>query len=431
MVFKMILPQFSVKDPENQIINLSKTIIYTMRKLTKNWAIVLLCTMLTLTVCQTTNEDVMPDDDDNQQVDDKPDDPVDDPKQEGPTANDISKLLKFTNAIEFSGNIPLPGVNANLKIDKDTIFLVEGLQTRIRILFPDKKETECRSFIQIVGAEKYYDVTHLIEQVTDSTCAFSIELDVSKIDADFPFTHEQMESYLPAKFKIKIVPHDQNGVPIGTIEKDLIIEKKGEGLCSPFSPSENWFWQWTIREGEIIAAPGYINATTGTTNGCCVDGETVDCIANAIPKDKYKSLTYQSYHAANYEYLSFKSDGTILGQLGTKTQNINYGESNFCSGDAAYNTNVKDHIFWGNYTFNPSSSIINFTSLESRSVEVYLPEINMSVTEYDQIYISEMFEYEMVSCHYLIERSSIEGMVRERLFERKGGIVDAKNPWYD
>jgi hypothetical protein len=207
-------------------------------------------------------------------------------------------------------------------------------------------------------------------------------------------------------------------MPIDTFSRELKADDTG---CTPHSPVAKWNWIFTEESGQIILAPGFAQAVTGTTNGCCLDGISVDCIANGIPESQWKKLTYTAAAYYNQEYLVFLEDGTFNGGMQEQTQNLDYSESNFCNNEAAYIHRINDYTFWGKYDFNSSTKKVVFSGIESTKREVCFESLGYCIDVYDRVFIKQGIEYEMLGCNFLIERSSVEGQGLTRVFERWDG----------
>jgi len=379
--------------------------------------------LLSLIACETNPDEIVPDDDnDPQLIDDSPDD--NDPPTDELDMNKVSDQLIFENATSMTGNIPASSNLTDLKIDKDTIFLVEEFKNRIQILSPQTFGSGISTYVQVKGANKYFDIIPPEGEVTDTVYAFYIGID--PVDLKLPIT-----------FTLIISAHE-NGNQIDSFEKEVVVEKKSVTPCSPALPAQNWFWLWTTVDGNLWSVPGVPIRQEGTVNGCCDinSGVSIDCIANGIPESAWIAMAYENYILANMEYLSFKEDGSMIGELVVQTQNIDPSESDFCNTTPDYLRTIKYNKFWGDYTYNSNASKLSFTSIEARTSEVYLPDYDLTVTEYDRYYISTFFEYEIISCHFMVERSNLEGSIRERMFERKFGTgVDTEDEykfyWYD
>lgn len=388
-----------------------------MKKITKYWMMACMYAFILLIACETTPEDVVPDDDDPILIDDDP--PIDELD-----ANEVSDLLIFENATSMSGNIPVSSNLLDLKMDKDTIYLVEGYKNRIQILSPETFGSGISTYVQVKDSDKYSDVIPAEGETTDSVFAFYMEIDPKDME-------------LPINFTVIFAVHE-SGSLMDRFEKEVVVEKKAKNSCSPVLPSQNWFWLWTTIDGNIFSLPGVPIRQEGIVNGCCdeLTGISIDCIANGIPESKWIAMEYENYLLTNMEYLSFKEDGFMLGELVAQTRNIDPSESDFCKSSPEYLRTIKFNKFWGDYTYNSSTNKLSFTSIEARTSEVYLPGYDLTVTEYDRYYISTFFEYEIISCHFMVERSNLEGSTRERMFERKFGTgVDTEDEykffWYD
>lgn len=376
-----------------------------MKNLHSAGVFVILFTLLMI-ACETGTEDEEP----------TPDEPA---IQVDPTS--ALNSLKFENATKKAGDIPAPAVTADLKIDKDTIFLVEGFRNRVQVLYPKGLFSGVPSFyLQVEGTHEHLDIRMDEEESTDTVGVFYIDFDPDEIDP-------------PATYKIKIAPHDDDGTPIEIIEKDVVVEKKGDNSCSPIYPSTNWRWLWTTVNDIFYAGPNYPVGTVAGVNGCCLEGYSVDCISNGIPESQWINMDYFAYSMVKYEEIAFSSDGAISGVMIETTQNIDPSESDFCNGEPSYIHRTNENVFWGEYTYNAANRTITLNNLESLEREVYLEELDYYVKTYDKFYISSMATYEIISCHFLLETTSVEGMKRQRLFERTRKTNDdgEETPWYD
>lgn len=335
-------------------------------------------------------------------------------------ANDIHSKLILQNSDTKNGDIPPSSNLADLKMDKDTIFLVEGIKNRIRILHPGNGFATGSTYfyLQVEGADRYYEIKAVEEESNDSIAVLYMDFDPGDIE-------------LPYSFKIKFAPSDGIGIaPIDEVGKVVVIDKKGDFSCSPSNSEPHWNWVYTVINGEIESAPGFGRTTPTHVTGCCSkEGESVDCIETYIPENEWIKLTGNSTYMINYETLFFDPNGEILGGMEEFVQNLNPNpeKSNFCSGSLAYITNNTVHAFWGNYTYDHSNGRIQFANLESRLQQVDLGELG-TYPVYDKMFISEHFLYEIISCHFLMETASIEGSSMIRLFERR---KTGDNAWYD
>ena len=85
-----------------------------------------------------------------------PGDPNPEPNPVSIDVNKIVKGLKFRNSTVIPGTIPTIITKADLKIDTDTIFWVEGIKNRIKILKPAGQQVSSGSFYaQVAGADSY------------------------------------------------------------------------------------------------------------------------------------------------------------------------------------------------------------------------------------------------------------------------------------
>lgn len=376
--------------------------------------------------CTKDNTDPDPDpkkiDDDTTQVEEPKE--IDEPGDESNyDANTIQSGFIFNNVSAIQGKIPTSASQEDLKLDRETLYLAEGIKNRVQILYPSGAFSGFSAvYIQVAGADEYLDVMPDETESSDTIGVIYIEFDPGDME-------------LPLSFDIKIVPHDDGGNPIDPFEREVVVEKKGDDACTPAGPSGvgNWFWLWTVF-GDYYAAPGLPVGTVASTNGCCIEGFSVDCIANAIPEEEWISLDYAAYLMTNLEYISFSDDGTMAGQLIEQTQNLDYSESDFCTGEAAYVRNTSENFFWGEYEYLPAQRQVIFNTIESTQREICFEELGgFCVDVFDKFYITGEAHYEILSCHFMIETSFVEGQKRDRLFERREGEVDAAEYayWYD
>ena len=339
-------------------------------------------------------------------------------------ANDISDKLILDNAVKISGQIPASSNLANFQIDKaDTIFLLEGFKNRIRIRNQSLIGVSWAVFLQVEGADDYYDIKPVEAESADSLGVFYLDIDTDKLS-------------LPSTFKINIAPHDGNERIICELPRPVKVEKRGERVCSPWNPGEHWIWLFTsVGDQAYFSAPGKPVGIVASINGCCMEGNTVDCIANQIPEEDWISMDYAVYEMGNLEYMTLKPDGTMTGELIEQTQNINPLESDFCGNGPAYNRRTKYNKYNGKYSYNQATGKVTFTSIEVGQTEVYVPQTGQTYLEYDRCYLKLNVEYEIISCYWLLEKTNIEGQLILRLFERRSDAINEENGeyaiWFD
>ncbi|HKZ38907.1 MAG TPA: hypothetical protein VJ184_14695, partial [Chryseolinea sp.] len=115
-----------------------------------------------------------------------------DPKPEpNPVSIDVSKIvkgLKFRNSTVIPGTIPTVVKKADLKIDTDTIFWVEGIKNRIKILKPAGQQISSGSFYaQVAGADSYIKAEFEIEDETDTIVFMNVDFDLTGLQPPFSF----------------------------------------------------------------------------------------------------------------------------------------------------------------------------------------------------------------------------------------------------
>jgi hypothetical protein len=376
-----------------------------MKKLTANsnqWLFLLLLAFALAFAC--TTEEAEPDTEET----------IEEEETENSSALIIQEIidhLKFENSTLKNGEIPSGARKADLKIDRETIFLAAGVSNLIKFRLPaDFKDDICGVYLQVEDDNRYFELG--VKVIDDSLFYFTIGL--------LPDLPESIEN-----FKMKIVPYNCLGVPLDLFNKNVQLTNKN---CSPSEPLKNWVWISTTIDDELAYAPGFtINKVTGKTNGCCMDGFSVDCISNGIPESKWTPLEYTSFVEYTQENLEFNEDGTFKGSLYDHKQNLDYSESNFCSNSAAYVVRKNENLAEGKYTFDASNGNIRLTEVNVRERQIEL-WAGYWATEWDFTFLRKEATYKMVSCDLMVERSSLEGMERVRLFERRA----AETPeWVD
>ena len=116
-----------------------------------------------------------------------PGDPKPEPNPVSIDVNKIVKALKFRNSTVIPGNIPTIVKMADLKIDTDTIFWVEGIKNRIKILKPTGQPISSGSFhAQVVGADSYIEAEFEIEDETDTIVFMNVDFDLTGLKPPFP-----------------------------------------------------------------------------------------------------------------------------------------------------------------------------------------------------------------------------------------------------
>jgi hypothetical protein len=338
-------------------------------------------------------------------------------------ANDISDKLILDNAVKISGQLPASSNLSSFQIDKDTIFLFEGFKNRIRIRNPNLFGASWSILLKVDDADAYFNIEPVEAESSDSIGVFYLGIDIDKLS-------------LPATFIVKIKANDGKGGFTKEIGKPIKVEKKGAGKCNPWRPGSHWIWLYTNKGSDIyFSAPGKPVGIVASINGCCVEGNTVDCISNQIPEEDWISMDYAVYEMGNLEYMTLSPDGTMTGELIEQTQNINPIESDFCSKTPAYFQRTRYNKYKGTYTYNTTTGNVTFTSLEVGQTPVFVPQTGITYYEYDKCYLKLNVEYEMVSCSYLIETVTIEGQTIERIFERRSTPISGENGeyaiWFD
>jgi hypothetical protein len=168
-----------------------------------------------------------------------PGDPEPEPEPVSIDANKIVEGLKFRNSTVIPGTIPAIVKKADLKIDTDTIFWVEGIKNRIKILKPIGQHIET-FYAQITDADSYIEAEFEIEDETDTIAFFNFDFDITGLEPPF-------------SFDIRIVPLDDNGLPIDEFELPVTVEAPTDGDCD-FAYGDIWEWIYT----DVVAIRGIV-----------------------------------------------------------------------------------------------------------------------------------------------------------------------------
>lgn len=364
-----------------------------MKRVIYFWTVVLIGALFTFNACQTDPEDINPGDDENNE------NPID----ENP--HDVNKLtgsLVFPGANLISGQIPSVTGNADFKINQDTIFWVEGIKKRIRLRYPEMYNGMLTSILfQVKNADHYFELELEESESSDTVAVFY-----------FDFNPTDWE--LPLSFKVDIALKDETGVIVDEFpERPVEIEKPGDFGCSPFG--DRWDWLYTVVDGVLNRAEGYPQSTPGTVKGCCVEG--VSYYGNCIDTPSEGVVDYEAFNLQDFEYVKFFDGGDLAGELHEIIRNVNPVTSDFCSNTAGYNDRNVHNIFTGKYTFNQQTGKISLTNMEGQYETV---TIGSTVYEVPlPLYFGNFGNVEMISCHFLVDRSNVEGMGMERVFERR------------
>lgn len=331
---------------------------------------------------------------------------------------DPDELLErfiILDATENTGTLQIPG-NLTDRISynhwMDSLWLIKDIEVRVGIKFLKEAFSGSSHFyFQVDGGEKYLDILADERESNDSTGVFYMGFDPENLE-------------LPISFKVKIALHDDSGNQIEMIESVVTVLDPENKDCDLEHPHNYWRWVYTVMDGMVEMAPGFGRGVATHVTGCCNDtGESVDCIESFIEEDDWIRLEGYSAYIINHEILEFTSS-SVSGELEEYVQNLNPSpeETNFCTGNLLYNIDVRENLFWGDYTFDASSGLLEFQNLESRVTLVDF--FGQEYPWYDQMFISESAKYEVIGCHYLMETSSREGASVIRLFERVGEHED-------
>lgn len=320
--------------------------------------------------------------------------------------------LVFENASMKSGNIPTGA--ADFKIDRDSIFMVEGVKNRIKFLNPNLTVGISSFYVSVVGADGYYEVEAATEEETDSIGVLYIE-----------FNPDEWE--LPASFTIKIVPKDENGDPGNGSEVPVEVEDPN-APCN-FSPGD-YLWEWisTSGNGDFVLAPMYAQITQGVVSGCC-DTEGNSYYSDCSGTLSHREVAYETIFMVSLEFLKFFDGGLVAGELHQFTQNLDVSATDFCGGNPGYKLANVFNSYNGTYTNNPGDCTITIESLEGQTEPIYDSYGNYYGEAPLPVYAGSGagVTYKLISKHFMKEIRSVEGAGIERVYEARSSELK----WYD
>ncbi len=333
------------------------------------------------------------------------------------TANKLTESLIFDNKATFPGAMPNSiadggSVLADLKIDTDTIFWIEGITKRVKIRKP------LGSFVatfsaQVPGSDFYLKGNFRQEEENDTVALLYFDFDPTGWE-------------LPLSFDLKIIPKDPAGTDMDTITVPVEIEEGGN--CH-FEPGEDILWEWisTTQNGDFYLAPMYPQITPGTVSGCCESG--ISYYSDCFGTPSYREVDYEAVFMVKLEYLKFFPDGLFGGEMAQYTQNLNPGDTDFCGGTPAYNHSNTHNIFNGTYTFDPGNCSLTIHTLEGLTEPIYDSYGNYYGEAPLPVYVGvgPHVEYKFLSRHFMKETRNIEGTLLERVYEARADELR----WYD
>ena len=373
--------------------------------MTKYWVMVCLYTFISLIACETNPEEVIPKDDGTQQQDDDPDNI---PTQNQPDPNDLISSLICSQSSKISGDIPVSSNLADLKIESDSIFWVEGINKTIKIRFPDMfVEDNTSLLMQVVDSDAYIKIEEDEEASTDSIKVYS-----------FCFNTDNWNP--PLYFDTDIAVANESGLIIDSfLGRTMVIDEKGESDCSPIG--HHWAWIYTNLNGVLNVREGISTNAPGTVSGCCDSGG--NSFYGVCAEDYTRVIDYENKYTIEHESVNFIKDGTFTGLLVEKTHNIAPSQSDFCGGKAGYREGIMNNNIAGNFTYDQNTKTIKLSNIvgEIEQVEIS-PGSFFDVPK--PVFISDKSTFEIISCHFMVERKPGNA---ERYFERRTQSFI----WYD
>jgi hypothetical protein len=339
-----------------------------------------------------------------------PDDPEPEPNPVGTEVdvNKVVKALRFRNSTVISGTIATIVKTADLKIDTDTIFWVEGIKNRIKILKPAGQQISSTSFYaQVVDADSYIEAEFEIEDETDTVVFMNVDFDLTGLEPPF-------------SFNIRLVPLDDSGTPIDEFELPVNIEEPIDGDCD-FAYGDIWEWIYTVGSNDFFTAPMLSVNQSNTLVGCCSDtGNSYYEPSCLNPANNFRrEVNYENVFMVEREFLKFFESGLVAGELRQYTQNINPSKTDFCGGVAGYNQRNVYNAVGGTITVNQSNCTLIINEYEGLTDNGFpLPFYAGAGPD---------VEYKVLSRHFLREkRNGGEGSL-ERMYERRTEFFE----WFD
>ena len=267
--------------------------------------------------------------------------------------NEVTSSLIFDNMKIISGSPPAvdASIRADLKINVDTIFWTKGVTNRIMVKRPE--DVSLKGFwIFVAGSNVYIEATFREEEETE-------EIDILYFDFD-PTGWD-----FPISFPIKIIPFDDDGNGIDEIDTSGKTEESSDpsGTCtfdytSVKDESGATYWEWVFTEDKannFFAAPMYPFITNGTTQGCCVNGQSSQ--NHNCPESGRVELAYENYYTISRETFKLNDSG-FIGWSTEVTRNFDPGESDFCSNKAGYIYKDKYSVFGGTWEINDDCHLV-------------------------------------------------------------------------
>lgn len=310
-------------------------------------------------------------------------DPQPDQDQDGTTQadpNEVTNSLIFEDMQIISGSPPEvnTSLGADLKINRDTIFWLDGITNRILIKRPEDVNLK-GVWIWVGGSHSYIEARFREEEETQ-------EVNVLYYDFD-PDGWE-----FPVTFPITIIPFDDDGNALDkftkTVENEEPIENS-ETCDFNYGYAGVTLWEWISTEDKannFFAAPMYPFLTTGTTMGCCVDGKSSQNIN--CPSENAVELQYENYYTIEREVISISFDSFFAIVSEETTRNFDPGDSDFCSQEAGYDYDEKFSVAAGKYQVNEDCHLV--FDYEHRDHFVY---VGSKFKPISQHYIEEVSDF--------------------------------------
>lgn len=329
---------------------------------------------------------------------------------ENQDANLITEGLKFRNAKVIPGKIPTSVSSKNtydqsdFKMDTDTIFWVEGVVNRIKILKPTDYPSLVGTFwAQVEGSDNYIEA-EFDKEMENDTIVF-LDFDFELPDGWDP----------PLSFNIEIVPVGDDGSPGDGIEKPVEIEeaKYNNGNCSFVDIDEGIFeWMSTWLNDSFHTGPMVWSFQEGTVGGCCDPQEgsyTMGCSPN---NPDYTELPHINNYLVAFDFFKVSEPSkvstgeripNILGSMKEGSNNPDALNTDFCGNKAATQQSIKSNIF--NAILKQNNCTFTLEQMNGQSEEVFVADGVPPIFVPLPIYMGSgpTAEYRIMSDHFIKE----------------------------
>lgn len=286
-----------------------------------------------------------------------PDGPADSTSVPVADLDKVSDHLQLLNATKNQGTAPAGPAATSLKLSvRDTLSLYHDTQIPVKFLHEDTTKNVSGVFIQVIGgshATYYYDVPELAD-IADNDTVSVILVGIDREGLDDP------NGVPPAGIRIKLVPHDDSGQPLGEITLPLdILGPKKSGKCGLITrPGDYWEWELSYRAINNVVDVSFINAPDKLwgakgqfINGCCFNGQSFYDTKCAADTSIQRPLRFFTFFSNPAEIYKFFEDGTYISLADNFSAIPDPKASDFCNGEkGVVNERFARGIHEGNWT---------------------------------------------------------------------------------